>query len=202
MSAWPRLPRHVLAGLLLFGAVLTVTALLARPGFRWSGVLAAAIFIPLWYALAVLNAWLGVASAGYPLRAEAQVFVPVFGLPALVAGVLAGVGRASWDGGPVVGGARFGFVLLAGLALWAAIVVLIGLLSPGTAGAAGFGLAVLVFAPLWLLFCVANLLVGVRAAGNGVGGELLILLVDLVVPVAVAVGMWQLAARRRVTARA
>jgi hypothetical protein len=202
MSTWPRLPRHLLAGLLLFGAVLTLTALLARPGFRWSGIVAAAIFVPLWYAIAVLNAWLGVASAGYPLRAEAQVFVLVFGLPALVAGVLAGISRAAWDGGPVVDGGRIWFVLVAGLALWAAIVVLIGLLAPDTTVAAGLGLAALVFAPLWLLFCVANLVVGVRAAGYGIGEELPILLVNFAVPVGVAAGVWRLAIRRGTTAPA
>jgi hypothetical protein len=197
-----RLLRYAVAGVLLYGSVLALTALFAQPGFRWVGVTAAAIFVPLWYAITAVNAYLGVTSAGYPVRDEALVFVPTFGVPALVAAVIGWASRRYWDGGPVVHGGRWVVMLIAGLALWAAIVVLIGLLAALPTVGAGLGPATMIFAPLWVLLCVADLVVGVRAAGYGVAEELPILLLNAVVPVGVAVLAWRLTARRaiRVTA--
>jgi len=48
----------------------------------------ARIFIPIWFVMAVANMWVGVVSAGYPLREEAPVFLLVFGVPALAAGLI------------------------------------------------------------------------------------------------------------------
>jgi hypothetical protein len=184
-----RLVRYTVAGVLLFGSVLALTALLADPGFRWVGVVAAAIFVPLWYAITAVNAYLGVTSAGYPVRDEALVFVPTFGVPAVVAGVIGWVSRQYWDGGPVVHGGRWLVVLLAGLALWAAIVVLVGLLAGLPTVGAGLGPAFMFFTPLWVLLCVADLVVG---------SEFLVSLPNVVVPVGVAVAAWRLTARRAI----
>jgi hypothetical protein len=73
-------------------------------------------------------------------------------------------------------------VLGAGIVLWLAIRVLAGLLTskPGSTAA-------LVFMPLWFLFCVGNLVVGVAAAGYSVGEEIPILLLNFAVPAAVSV---------------
>lgn len=180
----PRLPRILAAGLLLFAAVLVLTAL-ASP--RSTGPVAVAVFVPLWYFIAVVNMWLGVVSAGYPLRAELPVFGLVFGVPATVA-VVVGVAFA-----PTVTGGRFMFLWLAGLALWAAILLLIGLL---TQTRPVFAPAVLVFGPLWLIVCVVNLVLGVQTAGYGVAEELPVLVANAGLPLGIALGVW-LARRRR-----
>jgi hypothetical protein len=187
-----RLIRYAVAGVLLFGSVLALTALLAQPGFRWAGVVAAAIFLPLWYAITAVNAYLGVTYAGYPVRDEAVVFVPTFGVPAVIAGVIAWVSRRYWDGGPVVHGGRWVVVLVAGVALWASILVLIGLLAGLPTLGAGLGPAFMIFAPLWVLLCAADL---VAVA------DWPILLPNLLVPVGVAVLAWRGTARYAIRAR-
>jgi hypothetical protein len=184
-----RLVRYAVAGVLLFGSILALTALLAQPGFRWAGIVAVAVFLPLWYAIAAVNAYLGVTSAGYPVRDEALVFLPTFGVPAVLAGVL---GWLYWDGGPVAHEGRWVVVLvlfIAGLALWAAMVVLIGLLAGLPTVGAGLGPAFMFFAPLWVLVCVVDLV-----AGDGFWGELAILLLNVVV----ALLAWRLTARRAI----
>jgi hypothetical protein len=174
-----RLPRFVLAGILLFAAVLGLAALLLADGV---GAIAAVVFLPLWYAVAAVNAGIGVFAAGYRARDEALVMVAVFGIPAVVACVVWWVSSAVWGGGPVVHSGRTPVVLITGVILWLAILVLAGLLTPKATATAA-----LVFPPLWLLVCVGNLLVGVLAAGYGVAEEIPILLLDFLVPVAVAV---------------
>lgn len=49
---------------------------------------AARVFIPLWLIAAGLNMWIGVSRAGYSVADEATVFVVVFAVPALVAGLV------------------------------------------------------------------------------------------------------------------
>ncbi|MEU8613597.1 hypothetical protein AB0C29_36995 [Actinoplanes sp. NPDC048791] len=169
---------------------LVLSALLA-PGPR--GLIAAGVFVPLWYFIAVLNAWLGVVSEGYPVRAEIVVFGLVFGVPAVVAVVVGSLYS------PEVGGARIWFLWAAGVGLWAAVWLLISLLAGGPDAA---GLVVLVFGPLWLVVCVVNLVVGVRSAGYSVAEELPILLANAALPLAVAVVAWRAVARRRPAATA
>jgi hypothetical protein len=200
MAALPRLPRFLLAGLLLLTAVLLLTGLFAQPSYRWVGVSAAAAFIPLWYAVSVVNTWIGVASAGYPLRAEAPVFVAVFGVPAAVAGALAWASRARWDGGPIVHTGRMPVIVVAGLALWAAIVLLAGLLAQAPSFRGVAGPALVAFAPLWLLICLVNLGIGVTAAGYGVLEETPILLANAALPIAIAFAAYRLAGRRTAVA--
>ena len=40
------------------------------------------LFLPLWFAGASINLWIGVISAGYTVREEAPIFLAVFGVPA------------------------------------------------------------------------------------------------------------------------
>nr|WP_052477833.1 hypothetical protein [Kibdelosporangium sp. MJ126-NF4]CEL14343.1 hypothetical protein [Kibdelosporangium sp. MJ126-NF4]CTQ88710.1 hypothetical protein [Kibdelosporangium sp. MJ126-NF4] len=173
-----RLPRFLLAGTLLFAALFALTGLFAAP----VGAIAAVVFWPLWYAVATVNAAVGVFSAGYRVAEEAAVMFAVFGVPSAIAGFGWLASSLWWDGGPVVHGGRTVVVLGAGVALWAAIRLLTGLFTakPG-------GTAALVFLPLWAMFCLANMLVGVIAAGYGVAEELPILLLNFAVPAAISV---------------
>ena len=41
------------------------------------------LFLPLWFAGALINLWIGVAHAGYTVREEAPTFLVVFGVPAI-----------------------------------------------------------------------------------------------------------------------
>jgi hypothetical protein len=180
-----RLPRFLLAGALLLAAVFLLTGLLAQPPYRWVGASAAAVFVPLWYAIAAINAWLGVASAGYRLAEEAPVFGLVFGIPAVLAGLAWWASAAWWEGGPLIHSRRALVLWAAGLALWGAVWLLALLLAPS---AATRGAAV-VFVPLWTLICIVDLMIGVAAAGYSAAEELLVLVPNLAIPAAVAVGV-------------
>jgi len=41
------------------------------------------LFLPLWFAGALINLWIGVISAGYSVMEEAPIFLVVFGVPAI-----------------------------------------------------------------------------------------------------------------------
>ncbi len=182
----------VLAGILLFAAVFAQTALLSRPSFAAVGVTAAAVFVPLWYVVMLWNGRRGV-ELGYRIGAEVKVFILVFGLPAVVAGLGAWVSVASWAGGPVVGGGRTPIVLATGLLLWAAIAALAALFD------VSYGAAALVFLPLWVLLCAVNGAIGVVAAGYGVLEEVVVFLLNVIVPGAVAISAWLFRRRRPAT---
>jgi hypothetical protein len=66
----------VLAACLLAGHALGAGSGTAR---------AALYFLPLWFAAAGLNMYLGVHTAGYGFREEAPIFLLVFAIPALAA---------------------------------------------------------------------------------------------------------------------
>jgi hypothetical protein len=51
-------------------------------------VTGAKIFIPLWLIGAGVNMWLGVSHAGYSVAEEFPIFLAIFGVPAVAAGVL------------------------------------------------------------------------------------------------------------------
>ncbi|MDX3854850.1 hypothetical protein [Streptomyces sp. AK02-01A] len=189
-----RLPRLLLAGILLFAAVFLLTGLLAQPPYGSVGATATAVFVPLWYCLMAVNAALGVA-AGYRRVEEAAVFLAVFGAPAAVALVTWWISHTEWDGGPLVTTGRTPVMLAAGVALWAAVELLVALLVPPARRTAKRGTSVSVFLPLWLMVSVANLLLGVLAAGYTLAEEIPILAVDLLIPTAVAV-LVPMAARR------
>jgi hypothetical protein len=49
---------------------------------------AAIWFIPIWFAAALINMWIGVFRAGYTVMQETPIFLVVFGVPAVVAWIL------------------------------------------------------------------------------------------------------------------
>lgn len=59
-------------------------------GGRFAGDLpkGALAFIPIWFILAAVNLWVGVTNAGYSLTKELPIFLLVFAIPALFAGIL------------------------------------------------------------------------------------------------------------------
>jgi hypothetical protein len=65
---------------LLFGRQWTVGASLVGP--------AALVFIPVWLVVAVVNLWVGVSHAGYPLQDELPILLVVFAVPAILAGIV------------------------------------------------------------------------------------------------------------------
>ena len=77
----------IVAGLLLLGVF-------ALFGKLWGGdvagiALAAKYFLPVWFAVAVTNAWVGVTKAGYSVSQELPILVVVFLVPAAVAALAA-----------------------------------------------------------------------------------------------------------------
>ncbi|HKA44115.1 MAG TPA: hypothetical protein VKF40_19185 [Burkholderiales bacterium] len=48
--------------------------------------LAVKVFIPLWFAVAALNMWIGVSRAGYTVGEELPIFALIFAVPAAAAG--------------------------------------------------------------------------------------------------------------------
>jgi hypothetical protein len=77
------------AFIILGGFVLLAASVLAAR--RLGGVAAApigsavAIFIAIWFAVAAINMWMGVARAGYSFREELPIFLVIFLLPAAAA---------------------------------------------------------------------------------------------------------------------
>ncbi|GAA4555151.1 hypothetical protein [Planotetraspora kaengkrachanensis] len=190
-----RLPRFLLAGVLLFAALFLLTSLFVRPPFEGVGVTAAAVFLVVWLVVSMVNAWLGVVSAGYRPAEEALALIPVFGVPAVVAGLGALGSAALWDGGPVIQTGRAPAVFAAGLALWGAILLLAGLLARRPSPARSAATAAAVHLPLWALLCLVNLVTGVRAAGYTVAEEVPLFLLNVAVPGIVAMAAWALVRR-------
>ncbi len=75
----------IFAGILLFGVFLLF-------GKLWSGdaqgyIIAAKIFIPVWFVIAAANMWVGVTKAGYTIAQETPILLVIFAVPAAVAGL-------------------------------------------------------------------------------------------------------------------
>ena len=77
----------IAAGLALLGLCLLGGYVLGAEGSPAMAV-AALVFVPIWFVGAAINLWIGVQRAGYPFRAEAPIFIVVFGVPAVVAAAL------------------------------------------------------------------------------------------------------------------
>jgi hypothetical protein len=45
-------------------------------------------YVVLWFAVAAFNMWVGVAKAGYSFTEELPIFLLIFGVPAIVAGIV------------------------------------------------------------------------------------------------------------------
>lgn len=63
-------------------------------GWLWGNsgaamALAAKVFIPFWLVVAAVNMWVGVAHAGYSVKAEAPILLLNFLVPAVLAGLTA-----------------------------------------------------------------------------------------------------------------
>jgi hypothetical protein len=74
----------LLAGFLLMAAVLMLGKLFSA-NYPASTTWATVAFIVLWFALAAINMWVGVAKAGYSVGDELPVLLLIFGVPAAVA---------------------------------------------------------------------------------------------------------------------
>ncbi len=71
------------------GFVLLALCLFAGRLFGRTGpetmIIGAKVFIPLWFAAAGVNLWIGVSQAGYSVMEELPIFLLIFGLPAAAA---------------------------------------------------------------------------------------------------------------------
>ncbi|MGQ0648932.1 MAG: hypothetical protein ACT4P7_15345 [Gemmatimonadaceae bacterium] len=76
----------IVAGFVLLAAFVAVPHLLGTGGVLRAGT-PAKVFIPVWFAVAAVNMWIGVSRAGYSVREELPIFLVIFLIPA-VAGLL------------------------------------------------------------------------------------------------------------------
>jgi hypothetical protein len=74
----------LLAGFLLLAAFFVLARLFSE-NYPAATTWATIAFIALWFALAAVNMWVGVARAGYSAAEELPILLLVFGLPAAVA---------------------------------------------------------------------------------------------------------------------
>lgn len=76
--------------ILLYAAGIMLLAVFCLLGHLWGRgapdvIRAAWAFLPAWAGVALVNLWVGVRHAGYPLSAELPILVVVFVVPALMA---------------------------------------------------------------------------------------------------------------------
>ncbi len=75
--------------IILIASGLAVLAFLVIGGRAIGGdklaVRCATWFLPLWLVAALVNLWVGVSMAGYPLSVELPVLIAIFGVPAIAA---------------------------------------------------------------------------------------------------------------------
>ena len=77
----------IVGGFVLMAACFGAAKLLA--GSAADGMRTAAIaFVALWFVIAGVNMWVGVAKAGYSVAEELPIFLLIFGLPAVAAVLL------------------------------------------------------------------------------------------------------------------
>jgi len=77
--------KFIIGGFLLLSICLVVAR--AIGGSMPSLATGAKVFIPLWLVVAAVNMWLGVSRAGYSVGEELPIFLLIFALPAVAAGV-------------------------------------------------------------------------------------------------------------------
>jgi len=77
----------LIAGLLLLGAAVLLGKLFSTnyPGATFAATVA---YVALWFIIAGVNMWVGVARAGYSVSDELPIFLLIFGVPAALATVL------------------------------------------------------------------------------------------------------------------
>ena len=74
----------LVAGLLLLAAFLLLAKLFS-PNYPDATRLATTAYVALWFIIAGVNMWVGVARAGYSVAEELPIFLLIFGVPAGVA---------------------------------------------------------------------------------------------------------------------
>jgi hypothetical protein len=77
----------LLAGFLLLGAAAIIGRLFSAT-FPEAMRIATSAFVAIWLAIAIGNLWVGVAKAGYTVTDELPIFLLIFGVPAVAAGLL------------------------------------------------------------------------------------------------------------------
>ncbi len=77
----------LVAGLLLMGGFLLLGKLFTGQ-YSESARVATLLFVAVWFVVAAVNMWLGVARAGYSVVEELPIFLLVFGVPAALAGFI------------------------------------------------------------------------------------------------------------------
>jgi hypothetical protein len=77
----------LLAGISLMVTFFVLARLFAA---QYSGAPAVAFiaYVVVWFAVAAFNMWVGVAKAGYSFTEELPIFLLIFGVPAVVAGIV------------------------------------------------------------------------------------------------------------------
>jgi len=75
----------ILGGLLLLGLAILAARWFGGPG-AGAMVTAAKVFLPIWFVIALVNMWIGVAQAGYSVAEELPIFLVIFAVPAVIAG--------------------------------------------------------------------------------------------------------------------
>jgi hypothetical protein len=74
----------LVAGLLLLAAFLLLAKLFS-PNYADATRLATITYVAVWFIIAGVNMWVGIARAGYSVAEELPIFLLVFGVPAVVA---------------------------------------------------------------------------------------------------------------------
>jgi hypothetical protein len=77
----------LIAGLLLMAALLLLGRLFSSQ-YPDAPRFAVFSFVALWFVIAGINLWIGVAKAGYSIADEAPIFLLIFGVPAIAAVLL------------------------------------------------------------------------------------------------------------------
>lgn len=67
------------------GFLLLVVFLIGAKVLSRSVSTAALLFIPVWFACAAYNMWIGISTAGYTFMEELPIFIGIFAVPAIVA---------------------------------------------------------------------------------------------------------------------
>ncbi|WP_062225835.1 hypothetical protein [Aureimonas frigidaquae] len=78
---------------MVIGGGIVLLGLFLLFGRLWGGTgpdlsLAAKLFVPVWLVIALVNMWVGVTEAGYPLRDELPISIIVLLVPAALAGLV------------------------------------------------------------------------------------------------------------------
>jgi hypothetical protein len=75
------------AGLLLLAGSLLLGRLFST-NYPGATIAATVAYVALWFVIAAVNMWVGVAKAGYSFAEELPIFLLIFGLPAALAIIL------------------------------------------------------------------------------------------------------------------